>query len=86
MDNINLTQQTLYLVMGIFSGKNNIRSELEQGEDKVYLLPSEWWRSMVNKPEPWPDQIKFVFGQLLIYQNEFISERISTVACTVPEV
>ena len=67
MDNINLTLQTLYLVIGIFLGNYNIRSELEQGEDKVYPLLSKWWQLMVNKPVPWPDQIKFVFRQLLIY-------------------
>jgi hypothetical protein len=38
----------------------------------VNLLPSDWWSSAVSMPEPWPEDIRFVFTQLSLQRNEFI--------------
>jgi len=48
------------------------------GEGQVYQLPSEWWQSAVDTPEPWPDNVQYAFKQLSIQRNEFISEQIPT--------
>ena len=47
----------------------------EAGAGNVYLLPSEWWSSAVNIPEPWPQDVKFAFTQLTLQRNEFIGTR-----------
>ena len=49
-----------------------VNASKETGPDNVYLLPSEWWSSAVSMPEPWPEDIKFVFTQLSLQRNEFI--------------
>jgi hypothetical protein len=55
-----------------------VKGTKETGIDggDVYLPPSEWWSSAVNMPEPWPEDITFVFMQLSLQRNEFISAHI----------
>jgi hypothetical protein len=50
-----------------------VKAAKEAGADNVYFLPSEWWSSAVDMPEPWPEDIKFVFTQLSLQRHEFIS-------------
>ena len=49
----------------------------EVGTGNVYLHPSEWWSSAVSMPEPWPEDVQFVFTQLSLQRNEFIGTHIS---------
>jgi hypothetical protein len=42
-------------------------------DKKPYLLPSDWWRSAVQEPEP-SETTKFVFIHLSVQRNEFIGE------------
>jgi hypothetical protein len=51
----------------------------ETGPDKVYFLPSKWWRSAVKEPEPWSENTKFAFTQLTIQRNDFIGESVALV-------
>ena len=50
-----------------------VKGTRETGTDNVYLPPSEWWSSAVIMPKPWPEDIKFVFAQLSLQRNEFLS-------------
>ena len=47
------------------------------GTGDMYMLPSEWWSSAVNMPEPRPEDVQFIFTQLSFQRNEFIGTHIS---------
>ena len=47
------------------------------GTDDMYMLPSEWWSSAVSMPEPWPEDVQFIFTQLSFQRNEFIGTHIN---------
>lgn len=46
----------------------------EQGAEKVYMLPSYWWQSAVDLPQPWSEDTLFTFEQLSVIRNEFIGD------------
>jgi hypothetical protein len=50
-----------------------VKATKEVGADNLYSLPNEWWSSAVCMPEPWPEDVRFVFTQLSVQRKEFIS-------------
>jgi hypothetical protein len=52
--------------------------EFAAAEGGLALLESDWWKSAVSMPEPWPLGVRFAFNQLTVQRNEFISECSST--------
>jgi hypothetical protein len=52
--------------------RNFVKATKEAGADDLYPPPSKWWSSAVSMPEPWPEDIQFVYTQLSRQRNEFI--------------
>jgi hypothetical protein len=48
----------------------------EAGPDTVYFLRSDWWSLAVSMPEPRSEDVEFVFSQLSLQRNQFISTHI----------
>jgi hypothetical protein len=44
----------------------------EQGPEKIHLLPSYWWQSAVDLPQPWSVDALLAFTQLSVIRKEFI--------------
>jgi hypothetical protein len=62
--------------------RNFVNATKEAGPNNMHLLPSEWWSSTVSMPEPWPEDIKFVFTQLSLQEIWFVRKSIPRTGLT----
>ena len=55
----------------------------KEDPEKVYMLPSDWWLSAMNLPQPWSEDTLFTFTKLSAVRNEFIGDHVlsHTYAC-----
>ena len=53
----------------------------EEDAEKVYMLPSDWWLSAVNLPQPWSESTLLTFTQLSTARNEFIGDHVLSHTC-----
>jgi len=61
--------------------RNLSKAIKEQDAEKVYMLPSDWWMSAVKLPQPWSEDVLFMFTQLSAVRNEFIGDHFLLHTC-----